>query len=74
MPILAKLILTALLIAGVLWFVRLRLGLFVVLILLPGLVLGSIGVVFFAAAYLILASIVICTLLLLFAVVKTLRH
>ncbi|MFH2056568.1 MAG: hypothetical protein ABIJ61_11465 [bacterium] len=74
MPILFKLIFTALLIAGVLWFVRLRLGLFVVLILLPGLVLGSVGVVFFAAAYLILASILLCTLLLLFAVVKTLRH
>jgi len=74
MPILFKLIFSALIIGGVLWFVRLRLGMFVLLILLPGLILGSVGVVFFAAAYMILISIVLCALLLLYVAVKSFTH
>jgi hypothetical protein len=72
MPLLVKLILSLLIIGGVLWLVRLRLGLFILLILLPGLVLGSVGVVFFAAAYLVIASVLLCTLFLAYVVFRAL--
>jgi hypothetical protein len=69
---LLELLLAVFVIAGVLLLLRLRLGILIGLLLLPVILVGALGTMFFAAVYLILISVAVCALVLGYAMVKSL--
>lgn len=53
---------------------RPKVGLLIGLAFVPVLILSAVGTMFMAAAYLIFLSVVICTMMLLYIVIKGLMH
>ena len=72
MAMMLKLLVLSILITGVFYFTRHRLGVFVLVLLLPGLVLGYAGTLFLTFAYIILTSVIICLGGLIYLMVKML--
>jgi hypothetical protein len=72
--ILLKLAALLVLVGGAMVLLRPRVGLLIGLALVPVLILSAVGTMFMAAAYLIFLSVVICTMLLLYIVIKGLMN